>query len=79
MLLEKEIEKTEGISNVAERKRKTKRELKAKRSGASYVATLIQRFTVRSVKFVRWLRNFMYQEAPWSKALLRLAMIYAKR
>jgi len=43
------------------------------------VATLMQRFTVRSVKFVRWLRNFMYQGVDWGDALGRLAKIYAER
>ena len=36
-----------------ERKRKSEREEKAKESDSGYVAMMIQRFTVRSVKFVR--------------------------
>ena len=79
VLLENEIEKTDGIANESEKKRKSDREKEAKKSGASYVATALQRFTVRSVKFVRWLRNFIYREAPWAEALTRLAKIYATR
>jgi len=79
VLLEDEIEKRDDVTNVAERKRKSEREAEAKGAGAGYVATLIQRFTVRSVKFVRWLRNFMYCETGWGKALARLAKIYAER
>lgn len=79
VLLEDKIENEEGISNTAERERKTGREKEAKKSGAGYIATALQRFTVRSVKFVRWLRNFMYSEAPWGFALGRLAKIYSER
>ncbi len=79
MLLEARIQTREGISNTAEKKRKTERAKKAKERGASHIATAVQRFTVRSVKFVRWLRNFIYREAPWSQALARLAKIYATR
>ena len=79
VLFEDEIEKAEGISNTPERKRKSEREGEARKSGAGYVATVMQRFTVRSVKFVRWLRNFIYSEASWGDALARLAKIYATR
>jgi hypothetical protein len=79
VLLEDEIEKGEGIGNETERMRKSQREDEARKSGASYVATAVQRFTVRSVKFVRWLRNFIYRETRWGEALARLAKIYATR
>jgi len=36
-----------------------------------------QRFTVRSVKFVRWLRSFLYRAARWEHAIARLARAYA--
>ncbi len=79
ILLEDDIEKKEGIDNAPERERKSKRLAEAKGSGAGYVATVMQRFTVRSVKFVRWLRNFIYRETAWSDALIRLAKIYETR
>lgn len=79
MLLEDEIEKKDGIGNAPERERKSGRLEEAKESGAGYVATMMQRFTVRSVKFVRWLRNFIYSETPWGDALARLAKIYSTR
>jgi len=79
MLLEDEIEKKEGIDNAPERERKVERLEDAKESGAGYVATMMQRFTVRSVKFVRWLQTFIYSDAPWGDALARLAKIYATR
>jgi hypothetical protein len=78
-LLEDEIEKEDEIGNAPERKRKSERLEEAKESGAGYVATMMQRCTVRSVKFVRWLRNFIYRDAPWGDALARLAKIYSTR
>ncbi len=40
---------------------------------------MMQRFTVRSVKFVRWVRNFIYGETCWGDALARLTEIYSTR
>ena len=79
VLLERQIETKENIGNASEKKRKAKREEEAKKSGAGFVATALQRFTVRSVKFVRWLRNFLYSETTWGDALVRLAKIYSTR
>jgi hypothetical protein len=79
VLLEDQIERAEGIGNTGERGRKSEREKEAEKSGAGHIATALQRITVRSVKFVRWLRNFMYSEAPWDEALRRLAKIYSMR
>ena len=77
VLLEVEILAGDAIDNVPERKRKAKRRAKAEKSGAGYVATALQRFTVRSVKFIRWLRNFVYRETAWGDAVARLREIYA--
>jgi len=44
----------------------------AEKCGATFVATLIQRFTVRALKFIRWLRNFVYRPTSWEAALARL-------
>ena len=77
VLLEDEIETVEGISNTCERERKSNRADEARKSGAGYVATALKRFTVRSVKFVRWLGNFIYSGTAWGTALARLAQSYA--
>jgi hypothetical protein len=79
ILLEDDIEKKEGIDNTPERERKAERLKDAKESGAGYVATMMQRFTVRSVKFMRWLETFIYSDAPWGHALTRLAKAYSER
>lgn len=77
VLLEKRVLREEGVDNLPERKRKEERREEAIKRGANFVATALQRFTVRSVKFVRWLRSFLYREAPWEHALARLARVYA--
>lgn len=79
ILLEDRIEKSDEVSNESEIKRKLERKEEAEKSGANHVATMMQRFTVRSVKFVRWLRNFIYRETGWGDALTRLTKIYATR
>ena len=41
------------------------------------MATVMQRFTVRPLKFIRRLRNFVYQGVRWERAVTRLRVIYA--
>lgn len=76
LLLESELLTGEGIDNDKERVRKASRKTEALEKGANYVATMIQRFTVRSLKYIRWLRNFTYQKVPWSAAVARLREVY---
>lgn len=77
VLLEQALLTTENIDNIKERKRKAKRRETAEKGGATFVATLIQRFTVRALKFIRWLRNFVYRPTSWEAALARLRHVYA--
>jgi hypothetical protein len=83
VMLEAELEKEEGISNEAEGVRKTevlkkaKQRLKDAGLKLNFVATALHRFTVRSIKFVRWLRNFIYRDTSWPVATARLRKIYA--
>jgi len=77
VLLEEDLLTGEGIDNDKERARKEKRKTEALERGANYVATLLQRFTVRSLKYIRWLRNFIYREVPWRLAVARLRTVYA--
>jgi hypothetical protein len=77
VLLEGQLVGEEGADNLPERERKARRKGEAEEAGGNYVATALQRFTVRSLKFIRWLRNFVYREAPWREAVARLREIYA--
>ena len=76
LLMEERLLREEGIENLSEHDRKKKRAEQAKENGATYVATALQRFTVRSLKFIRWLRSFVYSEANWNEAVARLRQVY---
>lgn len=73
---EKKVESEESISNEAEEKRKEKRRIKAAKNGSNYIGTALRRSTVRSLKFIRWVRNFFYREARWLQAIARLRHVY---
>ena len=77
VMLERQILVEEDLDNEVERERKAKRKEQAVENGGNYIATALQRFTVRSLKFIRWLRNWGYREAPWTEAVARLREIYA--
>lgn len=72
VLLEQSLLTTENIDNTKERKRRAKRRETAEKSEATFAAALIQRFTARVLKFIRWLRNFVYRPTSWEAALARL-------
>ena len=76
VLLERHIVSAGGVDNTPERERKERRKEEAEAAGGNWVATLLQRFTVRPLKFIRWLRNFVYREATWPEALARLKEVY---
>jgi len=77
VLLEEEIRRVDQIDNTPERKRKAGRREEAAKSGANFVATALQRITVRTLKFIRWLRNFVYRATSWEAAVARLRHVYA--
>jgi len=77
LLLLESILAEEGIVNDGEISRREIRKEKAIKKGANFVATYVQRCTVRSVKFIRWLHNHTYRELSWCQAKARLAEVYA--
>ena len=77
VLLEEDLRRVERIDNAPERKRKARRKEQAEKNGANYIVTALQRFTVRTLKFIRWLRNFVYRETSWETAVARLRRVYA--
>jgi hypothetical protein len=77
VLLEDLIVRESGVENEKEVDRKQTRKDSALQRGASFIATALQRFTVRPLKFIRWLRNFTYCEASWSHAIERLRRNFA--
>lgn len=78
LLLLEEALRYQGVENGAELKRKEDRLGESLEKGGNFVSTFIQRFTVRSVKFIRWLRNFCYREVLWEHAKAKLMGRYAR-
>jgi hypothetical protein len=78
VMLEEQILREEGVDNTCERERKNQRKQKDEKGGANFISTALQRFTVRSLKFIRWLRNFLYRNARWDLAIARLRQVYAQ-
>lgn len=76
VLLEEQIIREEGLDNTSERERKILRKDDGQKNGANFISTALQRFTVRSLKFIRWLRNFLYRHVHWHHALARLRQVY---
>ena len=82
-LLEAQIMAEEGIRNEAEQKRRRARIIKqVKKTRAAghgklpFAQRLVQKITQRSVKFVRWLRVFLFSPASWSRACANLTQLY---
>ena len=76
-ILEADIARDAGVRDEREIGRRLERADAALENGASFVATFIQRLTVRTLKFVRWLRNHIYKAASWDEAVARLRHTYA--
>jgi hypothetical protein len=83
-LLDRKIEVESGVVNVAEVGRKAamlksrKEVMLAKGKVLPKVAGYMQRLTVRTVKFIRWVRNHFHSPATWEEALAHLTRIYAR-
>lgn len=76
MLIIEALLAAEGIENESELERKESRLQESIENGGNFVATFVQRCTVRSLKFIRWLRNLVYRQVPWDVAATRLRQIY---
>lgn len=84
LLLEHHIEKSEGISNLAEKRRRARRldevvaELAKRDARLPELQLRVVRITQRCSKFIRWIRNYLSDHrTSWSEALKSLERIYA--
>ena len=83
LLIEARLEKVELIVNEPEIERRAERleeveTLLAKKGlVVPFVYSAIQRITQRGVKLIRWLRNHLYGNRPWSEAIGLLRKRYA--
>ena len=82
LLLEEHVIQDEGLSDEHERKK----DLGRKRVGSpeslrqnkvgNMVNTAIVRATHRTQRFIRWVRNRIYMQTPWSQSLNRLSILW---
>lgn len=83
MLCEHQVEQEHGIINEAEQTRRAKRLEEVKSSLQNRGLKLpalqqsIQRFTQRSVKFIRWMRCYLFSTSCYQQALSHLRNLYA--
>ena len=83
LLQEHKLAKEHGITNTTESKRKTKRMERESetvlKQGMRLPLALqsLQRVTQRGIKFIRWLRMFLFSPAPWCRMLDVLRRLYA--
>jgi hypothetical protein len=83
VLQEHHLKTQEGVTNTNEIKRKAKRlkqeidRLAQKNEILPVLLQDFQRLTQRSVKYVRWLRAFLFVDAPWAVVVAALRKSYA--
>lgn len=83
VLQEHQLKTEEGVNNTIEIKRKAQRlnqeiaRLALKNEVLPVLLQDFQRLTQRSVKYIRWLRAYLFFEAPWTTAVAALRRSYA--
>ena len=83
MLLFEKCLKKKGAENLIENNRRSKRlersldDSKTNRKKLPAFLITAKRPTVRSVKFIRWIRNHLYSNTSWLEAAGSLKRIYA--
>jgi hypothetical protein len=77
VLLEEDLRRVDQIEITVEREHKSARKEKAEKDGANFFSTALQRFTVRRLRLIRWLRNFVYRATSWEVAVARPRHVYA--
>jgi Transposase DDE domain len=82
LLQEQKLESEHAITNTAEDRRRAKRlsaekqEIVKANRVISPLREALQRCTQRSVKFIRWLRSYLFGQASWDTMLRALRLAY---
>ena len=83
LIFEVLIKEQEGLSDEVETvKNKGRQATRTNREGqrlgpkSNFINEVVQRASQRTLRYLRWLRNWLYIEAPWSHALDRLAYVW---
>jgi hypothetical protein len=79
LLFEKHIGKSEGLLDEAEIEKhrgRTKGPAGTTRAIGNFINTAVRRATQRTQRFIRWIRVWIYKEAPWRDSIARLREIW---
>jgi IS4 transposase len=83
LLLEKHVEKTEGIRDEVEEEKQVGRIKGTPRVilkvARNFINSALNRATHRTQRFIRWVRVRLYLDVPWSESVARLREIWTLR
>jgi hypothetical protein len=86
LLFEQYLSHSEGLSDELEEKKQQGRSKAAARACAAtgilraagnFINTALQRATQRTQRFIRWVRVWIYKQAPWGDSIARLRHVWA--
>jgi hypothetical protein len=79
LLFEKHIGRSEGLCDEEESEKeegRTKGPVGIIRTLGNFINTAVQRATQRTQRFIRWVRVWIYRQAPWSDSIDRLRQVW---
>lgn len=80
LLFEKYIQRSEGLRDDAEVEKnqaRTKKPAGIIRAVGNFINTAVNRATQRTQRFIRWVRVWIYRQAPWRDSIARLRDVWA--
>jgi len=80
LLFEKYIQRSEGLRDDAELEKnqaRTKKPAGIIRGIGNFINTAVNRATQRTQRFIRWVRVWIYRQAPWRDSIARLRDVWA--
>ena len=82
LLFEQHIRQSEGLCDETESEKqrgRTKGSAGILPALGNFINTAVQRATQRTARFIRWVRVWIYKQAPWSESIARLRQIWAAK
>lgn len=85
LLFEEHVRRTEGLQDELEVRKQQGRAKTAKytpgtarvvQDARNFINTAVQRATQRTQRFIRWVRAWIYREAPWRASIARLREVW---
>jgi len=79
LLFQQNLGHSEGLRDALEEKKQHARSKAAAgiiRTAGTFINTTLTRATQRTQRFIRWVRVWIYQQAPWGHSLARLKEVW---